>query len=36
LYKTAGTDAETEVDIIKKALDKIAIIKAVRNDRRIG
>ncbi|XP_020601852.1 SAGA-associated factor 29-like [Orbicella faveolata] len=35
LYKTAGTDAETEVDIIKKALDKIAIIKAVRNDRRI-
>ncbi|KAL9982098.1 hypothetical protein ACROYT_G010895 [Oculina patagonica] len=35
LYKTAGTDAETEVDIIKKAVDKIAIIKALRNDRRI-
>lgn len=35
LYKTAGTDAETEVEIIKKALDKIASIKALRNDRRI-
>lgn len=35
LYKTAGSDAEAEVDSIKKALDKIAIIKALRNDRRI-
>ncbi|XP_031553216.1 SAGA-associated factor 29-like [Actinia tenebrosa] len=36
LYKTATSDAEAEADIIRKALDKIAIIKALRNDRRIG
>ncbi|KAK3749703.1 hypothetical protein QZH41_014977, partial [Actinostola sp. cb2023] len=33
LYKTATSDAEAEAE---KALDKIAIIKALRNDRRIG
>ncbi|KAK2556295.1 SAGA-associated factor 29 [Acropora cervicornis] len=36
LYKTAGSDAETEAELIRKALDKIAIIKALRNDRRMG
>lgn len=35
LYKTAGSDAETEAELIRKALDKIAIIKALRNDRRM-
>lgn len=35
LYKTAGTDAETEGELIRKALDKIAVIKALRNDKRI-
>jgi len=31
LYNTATSDAETEADLIKKALDKIASIKAVRS-----
>ncbi|XP_032220466.1 SAGA-associated factor 29 [Nematostella vectensis] len=34
LYKTAMSDAEAEADIIRKTLDKIAIIKALRSDRR--
>lgn len=34
LYKTAMADADSEAELIKKALDKIAIIKALRNDRR--
>ncbi|XP_035690286.1 SAGA-associated factor 29-like isoform X1 [Branchiostoma floridae] len=36
LYSTAKADAEVEADLLRKCLDKIAQIKAIRNERRIA
>ncbi|OWF42254.1 SAGA-associated factor 29-like isoform X2 [Mizuhopecten yessoensis] len=36
LYKTAMQDAELEAELLRKALDKIAEVKSIRENRRLG
>ncbi|XP_077996014.1 SAGA-associated factor 29-like [Glandiceps talaboti] len=36
LYNTAMADAESEADMLRKCLDKVAQIKTVRNERRLA
>ena len=35
LYNTASQDAESEAELLRKALEKIAEIRAIRSERRI-